>query len=135
MTNLARLATNPDAEIQGVWIPWVMDIELCIARIGNPKFDAFMSDLVEPFVVIPGQAPNLSEEMKEKFVREATANCVLLDWRNVTNEDGSIRPYTPEEGIKLFEDPAYRDMYKFVVSQANSFSNYAAQKAEVAVKN
>ena len=74
------------------------------------------------------------EEMHEIYL-QATAKCVLLDWKNVDNDDGEPLKYTPEEGLKVLHDDEYHEFQTWLYLQAGSRVRYRKVAQEEAVKN
>lgn len=51
---------------------------------------------------------NLGKDAAEVIHRRLLHETILLDWENVTDEEGAPILYTPEEAKRLLEDPSLR---------------------------
>ena len=70
-----------------------------------------------------------STESRQRAIK-VFAYSILFNWRNINNEDGNPRIYTPEEGIILLTK-ADR-LYDYLLDQVQTDSNY--QEATIAEK-
>src|SRR5687768_6005127 len=82
---ISRLRTDQKKEAEGVWVPVGEGLEIRVARIGNPAYEAFLRRETRPVqrAVRAGMAdPKAMEEISNR----AMARHVLLDWRNLEDE-------------------------------------------------
>ncbi len=129
MAKLSAIRTDTGKENDGVWIPFELGIELKIARWNNPKFKALQDTLTDRRKVLLDKV-FLPEEAALDVEKEAVAQTILLDWRNVEGEDGQPLAYSAEAAVKLFKDPEYKDLYTFVRWSAMQKENFRKQAKE-----
>lgn len=134
MAKLSSLRIDAGKDLEGVWTSYAVGIELKIARLGNPNYRAYMRKIGRPHKAQLRHGL-MDDDKLEMLSKEALAHTVLLDWRNVEDDNGTPIQYTPERGLELFEDPEYADLYSFVVDFANTAENYRNQEMQEAVKN
>tara|TARA_R100000458_G_C8278525_1_gene254896 strand:+ start:12824 stop:13225 length:402 start_codon:yes stop_codon:yes gene_type:complete len=128
------LKTNPEAETEGVWVTYEdTDIQLKIARIGNPKFDAFVAKKSAPHLdkIRKGEA----NELQENITQQAVAHTILVDWKNIDDENGKPIPYSGKKSEEFLSDPSLRDFYKFVLVTSNQAENFRYEAQQEAVGN
>lgn len=85
MAFLTSVASNPDAEREGVWTPYMDGIYLRVARMWNPKHDQRIAALTVEASEVHG--PNMTEEVKAEIQLYAAADVILTDWACV---DGDV---------------------------------------------
>ena len=134
MAKLSLVKTDPEREIDGVWVTYELDIELKIARIGNTAFDDLVRTLSEPH--LKGiRNKRLKPEQLEAITKKAAAETLLVDWKNIEGEDGKKIKYSSKKALEFFDDPTLSDMYKFVVITANEAELYRQEIDEDSVGN
>tara|TARA_R100000152_G_C6770739_1_gene197026 strand:+ start:646 stop:1107 length:462 start_codon:yes stop_codon:yes gene_type:complete len=129
MAKLNSLKADSVAESEGVWVTWDHGVELKIARLNNPSFQAEIRKLTAPLTkrIRAGQVPD--DEM-EALSQKAMASHILVGWRNIEDEDGKPLKYTPKRAHELLTDPGLRDLYQFVLTQANERELFRLQTEE-----
>ena len=130
---LSRIATDPKMEQDGVWVNYLGDIRLKIARMGTPKYMEHLAKISKPH-----KSKIRTTEQDIDLIRGLTNQClaatVLLDWENVQADSEDI-VYTPEIGLKMIIDPQYHDFRQFVLQQSQDAEEYRAKSVEDSVKN
>ena len=118
MAKLNTLKADSAKESDGVWVSWEHGVELKIARLNNPNFQAEIRKLTAPLTkkIRSGQ---VADGEMEALSQKAMASHVLVGWRNIEDEDGKPLKYTPKRSLDLLTDPGLRDLYQFVLTQAN----------------
>lgn len=122
MAKISRLRLREDAN-DGVWVPYALDIELCVARMPNPRYDAYIKKLQRP-VLRQIREETLPDDQLQEIVREAMAHTVLTGWRNIQDDDGADVAYSPDRALAYFKDPEYADLLEFVHQHARKAANY-----------
>ena len=119
MARLNRIATSTDLASEGQWVefcpaqgPDDEALELKIARVGNPNYNQRLQELVRPH---RRKVRMGFDEDLEEFVRIAVAECVLVDWRGLQDDDGKAIPYSKEKSVEILTDPVYSDVFDFVM--------------------
>jgi len=101
-----------------------------IAPIGNPKQVEENLKLMS-YTDTPEQEMSVHEKKLESC--GILARSVLLDWTDVTNEDGTVRPYTSEAGMEILYH--FDDFRNWMVEQANSLVKQKEERKEKLLKN
>ena len=130
MPNLRSLyKTDQTKEEEGVWIDFGNGIKLRIARLGNPKYNAYLRRIGKPhqMSIRNGSA---SQATVEDLTIRAIAKHVLLGWEGV-DEDNELVPYTEEKALEYLR--TMRDFYQQVLelsSDANQFREEELKEEE-----
>ena len=133
MARLNRIATDTEKASEGQWVEFCpaqdendKPLELKIARIGNPVYTQRLQALVRPHrrKVRMGFDDDL-----EQFVKVAVAECCLVDWRGLDDEDGKPVAYSKAKSVEILTNPIYSDLLDFVMD----VGGYAAVYREEAV--
>ena len=123
-----RFATDKNLSQQGVWI----DIDLedggkpmgfklaCLGR-SNRKWASEASRVYRAHKRKIDAGLMSDEESIERSLK-VFCNTVLLDWRNVDDEDGQPIQYSPDEGYKLLI--SCDKLYDYLLEESQEVSNY-----------
>ncbi len=130
---LSTLRLDPALCDRGVWVGYLGDVRLRIARAGNPQYEEAVRRIAAQRLGASAEDPD--EAFWEGVAREATAETILLGWENVTDDDGAPIEYTPARALALFADPCFREFYRFVTFESTRASRYRARALEVAAGN
>jgi hypothetical protein len=129
-----HLRTDASKEAEGVWIDAGGGLRLRIARLNNPKYNAYLNELLRPHRETLRGFGEIDPEVIQTVTIKAMAKCVLLGWENLTeyakNLDGTLRlvdgepfevnvPYTVEKA----------EEYLRIADFSNVVSNYARSAA------
>ena len=71
----------------------------------------------------------------EEISIEAMAHHVLLGWKDIEDDDGNPLEYSPETALELLRDPGLRDLYQFVLTQANERALFRQEVEEESKEN
>jgi len=135
MAKLRDHASDLDLENQGVWVPWRAGIQLRIARAGRKAHNECVQRLGRAHRgLIRMDTPEARAKVTE-VTHRAAAESLLLDWKNVEDDDGNPLPYTAEVGYRYLSDEAFRDLYEFVTVTANDATVYLQDLREDALGN
>ena len=130
MVKLNSLKVDPVRQTEGIWFPWEQGVELKIARLGNPKFDARLRELVEE-----AKERGQKEPDAEAATVAAMAETVLTGWKGIEGEDGKPWRYTPQRALELLTDESLGDLYKFVLMKAAESAHFRMVEDQEAVGN
>ena len=122
MANIELIKTSVQKETDGVWVDFA-GIGLRIARARNPKYQEVLRSLVEPRKK-DIRDDKLDIEDFNKILDEVRAKTILLDWKNLQDNDGKEIPYSSEMALKFFRDPELKDFYKFVMAVSDDADQY-----------
>lgn len=123
MAKLTTLKADASKESGGVWVEWEHGVSLLVARLNNTGFQAAIRELTTPHTK-EIRSGKISDAKMEELSRKAMATHVLLDWKNIEDDDGAPLEYTPEMAFELLNDPGLRDLYQFVLTTANERELY-----------
>jgi len=105
---LSSLFTDPEKENAGVWVTYASGFEVKIARLNSKKYKEFMlrigKDRARSF-----ENKTMDPDEADNIMREAIANTILLDWRNMYDK-GKPVPFSKELALEIMEK-SY-DFYK-----------------------
>jgi len=132
--NIERIKTDVSKETDGTWVPFVLGIELKIARAGNPKYKECIRKLVEPVTKEIRNETATLEDFADILIK-VRAKTILLDWKNLDDKDGNPIPYSSVKAEEFFRDPELQDFYKFVVATSESSADFKKALIEDAEKN
>jgi hypothetical protein len=118
---------------EGVWVAWEDGIALKIGRIGNPLSKKLAEDHAAKNQA--RKEAGLPEEPYSVLELRLLTEAILLDWRNVDDDNGAPLPYTPQEGAKILADPAYADLKDFIQAQALKRENFTEAGMRATEKN
>tara|TARA_R110000824_G_scaffold279432_9_gene467633 strand:- start:912 stop:1316 length:405 start_codon:yes stop_codon:yes gene_type:complete len=134
MAKLSRLRSDSKKETEGVWVEWEHGVSLLIARLNNPGFQSRVRVLTAKHTkaIRSGSFPDGD---MEEVSKSAMAHHVLLGWKNIEDEDGGELAYSAEKALEFLTDPDLRDMYQFVLTQANERDLYRREVEEDSAGN
>lgn len=114
--------TDKRLERDGVWADLGGGARLLIARLSNPRFTARYAALCEPHrrAIQLGTFP---KEQLDALGVKAMAECVLLDWQGIEDDEGGMSvAYTSEIAEKYLNE--YPDLLRFVTEFSAEMSNF-----------
>ncbi len=138
MARLNRIKTNTEQGTEGQWIEFCPAqgdepaLELKIARVGNPKYNQRLQELVRPH---RRKVRMGFDEDLEEFVKQAVAECVLVGWRGLQDNSGKEIPYSKEKSVELLTNPEYSDLFDFVMDVGGDAALYREHALEEAAGN
>ena len=113
-----EFAFDETLSVEGVWVSIGDGADLLVARMNNPKYRKHLRRALLPYTRRGG---TMSEKQNREVLVDATANCILLDWKGMS-EDGKVLKYSVEEAKRLFFD--YEDFFQLVIGLAADNENY-----------
>lgn len=129
---LDSLKTNLESEVGGVWFDYPgTPIKLKIARAGNIEFDK------EFRKILKGTRMSILEIETDAFDLQklAVAKHILIDWKGVIDEDGSLVIYDSDKGLEMFNDDEFYSFYKFVLRCSESSEKFSFGAEETILGN
>ena len=120
-------------ETEGVWFDYG-PIQLKMARAGggNKKYAASLAKRMKPYQGAL-QFDSLPQETRERIIQEVYAEAVILDWKDVLDDNEEPIPFTYENVIDLLQ--SYPEIFNMVLTEATRFSNFKFAEDEYTVKN
>ena len=123
MARISSLKSDHKKETEGVWVEWEHGVSLLVARLNNPGFQAFVRKATKERTK-DIRSGSFSDGEMERVSIEAMGHHVLLGWKNIESDDGEPLEWTAERAVELLSDPDLRDLYQFVLTQANERELY-----------
>lgn len=134
MANINSIKTDLQKETDGVWMPYSLDIAVKVARARNSKYQEVLRARIDPLKKGIREESISMDELNELLL-EVRAETILLDWKNIEDENDKAIPYSVEQAIKFFKDPELKDFYNFVVTISESSERYKKDLVKEAEKN
>jgi hypothetical protein len=134
MASLSKFRFDMDKSVQGVWVPFAADIEVKIARLYNPEFNRYYAEIREPHLTRL-RNKNGQDKTGAELMKDAVANCIIKDWKNLQDDDGKTIKYSPEKALEIISDEANALFYDFILDVAGTLQFFFIQQKEQAVKN
>lgn len=126
--------TNPAAEVAGIWIDYAEGVSMKIARTGgaNTEYASYLANQLLPhkFQLDRGTLPG--EKFREILIG-AFANCVLKDWKGVTDCKGKPVEFSVENAKKVLAE--YPELFNDLQAHANNYRRFAQETLEETAKN
>lgn len=114
-----EFGTNKEAEVSGVWVE-MGGFSIKVARLSNPKYRNRVKELGAP-LRNRSRMTDTDIVRLEEIQRQAVAEHVLLDWKDVEDADGPVE-YSAEVGEDYFI--RYPDFYNLVVQVAGDMKTF-----------
>ncbi|MBB76531.1 MAG: hypothetical protein CMJ75_18660 [Planctomycetaceae bacterium] len=131
MAKLGDFATDLNKERDGIWFRYHgSDFECRIARIGNPNFEGAKRRALRDEKVRRAVEGGLTVKESKHALAPLVAEYILVDWRGLEDDDGNPLPYSIEKATEMLRDDRYRDVYDWVLNQANNGDFFLATEAE-----
>ena len=111
---LSSIKKDVAAAEAGVWINGVMgDLDVKIASAGNRKYLESLRNAMKPY---QRNIKNVSDEIFLEIQNKCVAKHVLVDWRNLQDDNGVDIPYSYEKAAELLQDPENEEFRKTVIN-------------------
>ena len=79
------------------------------------------------------QHGTIPAERLEKIIIETYAQCIVMDWKNITTADGTEWPFSVANCIKLLTD--LPDVFRIIRDESDDMENYLQSTIEDDSKN
>lgn len=127
--DLNDFRTDKGAKQNGVWIEFGGGAEFKIASFDNPSFTDAFRKAAKPYTDLGRKIP---EEDQAAIMAKCMAQFIVLDWKNVFENDKAL-PYSVANAERLLtEIEMVRDR---LIVEARSLENFKAQAREETEKN
>jgi len=131
---LSELRTDVSKSEEGVWCDVGEGFAIKVARIGHPKYQAYIAKLTKPHTR-QIRRQGIGAPILRDIQRKATAKYLLLDWRNLHDDDGNEIPYSETKALELLSDPQYDEFLELVLEYAQDTEIFRAEDEADAEKN
>lgn len=110
---------------------------LCVlvAERDNPKHRAALARLQIDNIEKLRKGGEEAKAAHDALIVRATAEAILLDWRNLDDDQGQPLPYSADNAEKLLADPALWPFRNFVEDVSATVRGYVAKAEEDAKGN
>lgn len=125
--DLATLRTDKTKEVEGVWMEYVGESKLLIARLRNSKMEEFL------LTKQTSAARRLNDPKYQlRMFRKAVARFVLLGWEKLFLDDVE-QTYSEDLAYEIFTD--YPDFYDTVLAMSQEIDAFKADNLEADAGN
>lgn len=142
MVKLSEIATDLNAEEEGVWAEYVPGFKVKIASTATRAFKEAVEKAHAPYLELmrsdsgkPAEERKFTREMRQKIVREITSRLIVRDWIGWEGDDGKQVPYSPEKALEVLSDPRFHRLESWIDSIASSDEAYRLARVERDRKN
>lgn len=111
------------AQVDGIWVTFYGDLEFLIAREGNPEYNEAMRVALRPHAE-EARDSELTDQTFEELRKRVSSEHVVKGWRNMQDDEGNEIEYSPEKAYEILNDPAYEELWLFVVVQSRKYEKY-----------
>jgi hypothetical protein len=134
MAKLTKFRTDAHKERGGQWFPFREGIEFLIASIECAAYQgAFRAALKQHKHRLRADA--IDDETMAKMQAKLIADHLLLDWKNVDDDDGKPLTFSTAAAERFLADPQLRSVAKFVLECAGDEAAYRAETQEAVKGN
>lgn len=133
MAKFSTIYNQDKAAIEeGVWADVGYGIKVKVRSFDSAHTKALRKKLQEPYAALMRMGKEIPEDEQNKIFTQLIANSSLLDW-NLTEEDDTAIPFTPEVAEKLFEQEP--DFLRDVIAVLTSRETFKKRAREDDSKN
>jgi hypothetical protein len=124
---------DAEKEARGVWLP-IGPYQFLIARAGghNTEFKKLAAKKFKPYAVAINNE-TLPEGIALDLLVEVFVETVVLDWKDVGDENGNELPYSKETAKKMLAE--LPDLMAEIREAASKISNFRSDNLEAAAGN
>jgi len=134
MGKLSALRVDLKKANGGVWQELEAGIEFLIAKKPNDAYEDKLAVLSEPYSD-EIRARTLSPELDKELTLRAIVGTVLLDWRNVDDDEGNPIEFTEDKAFEILKDSQYIDVYNWILLKAHAYHLYRVESKKAEAKN
>lgn len=130
---LSDLASDPVATEQGEWvdtIPEMGDLRLKVRGIGNADWRRIQTKLIDAVPRSKRTGTRIDPEEIDRITTVCLHQACLLDWQNLSGDDGKPLAYSRDFALELLSKPEYRKFREAVVWAATVVGEQAAVRIE-----
>lgn len=123
--------TNRKSEVDGVWEDFGGGTTVLIARIGNENYQKVFRRISKPYQNAIRRG-TLGNDKAEDLLIQAMADCIVLDWKGLKEDDKPVK-FSKEECVRVLKE--YKDFRDHVSELANSMEIFRQEMDSEAEKN
>ncbi len=121
---IIAFATDKEKELEGVWFPLGDGLEILVARMNNTNYTSRVRKQMQPYQST-FQRKALKEDAAEAIQNKAMAGTIVLDWKDMQDEDGAEGPFSEEICVKYLQ--LYPEFKKAILEFAGNMDNYVLE--------
>lgn len=139
MSLFKQFGTSKEAEQDGIWVEYgpnedgtIPGFKITRMTNTNKRWLKAHERITRPhrFAI---DRKTIDEGLAQKLMIQVLAEGILLDWRNVNDEDGKPLAFTKENAVWLLL--ALPDLYNELNQKANEVANFRKEERELEAKN
>ena len=134
MARITEIMADLEKVEKGRWVDYAAGIKLLVASINNSQYRQARQRILRPHQHAI-RSGTFSPEHIMDLLKPTAARHLLLDWTNLEEEDGQSIPYSADRALKFFRDPAFAELYAFVLETAGESEFFRKQQFEDSLKN
>jgi len=131
--DLGTTKVSVEKSTDGVWVDIDEKTKLKIARFLNPKHRAYVNRAMDPYKRA-SRIGQLDDATTDKVEIEAIANCILIDWKGIT-ENGEEVKYSVKKAIAYLSDPSLPHFISMVRELSNEMALFHEDTVQDASTN
>lgn len=133
MAKLSAARGDDVKAAEGVWVEHELGFRFLVRRMPNEQYVKLRRKLMKPMV--RKLRTTIDLEATDLVTKEAVARTVLANWEKIEDDEGKPIPFSAEKALEVFQNPAYEDIYNFIVAEAQDLANFEADDKKKAVGN
>lgn len=117
MAKLSKIKRDTSLSENGVWVNNVVD-DICVkvAANNNKKYLNEIQRLMKPYQRSYKSMGDSFNDIFTDIQNKAIAKAILLDWKNVEDDDGKQLVYSETEAYNLLKDPENKEFRDLIIS-------------------
>ncbi|HUV62333.1 MAG TPA: hypothetical protein VMW24_00475 [Sedimentisphaerales bacterium] len=134
MARITEIMADMEKVEKGRWVDYAADIKLLVANINSSDYREARQRILRPHQrgIRSGM---MIGEMVTDLLKPAVARHLLLGWQNLQDEKGKNLPYSADKALEFFKNPAFVDLYFFVLETAGESEMFRKAEFEDSTKN
>ena len=104
MSLYSRFGFDQKLADQGNWIPVGEGVEFKLRRMNSTFVQEKKKELESPHEALQRSGGEIPEDVMKGILMNLLAQSVILDWRNVTDRDNNVIPFTIEAAKNLLKE-------------------------------
>ena len=130
MAKLSKIKRDANAAENGVWVNNVVD-DICVkvAAENNKRYTDEVQRLMKPHQKSYKNNPSFNDIFTD-IQNKAMAKAILLDWKNMQNDDETPLEYSEAAAYTLLKDPENKEFRDLIMSLAAENEVFRKEVAE-----
>ncbi len=118
----------------GKWF-WLVENEMGfkVRAAGAEAVIEYRDTLIEPYQNLIKATGELPKEVREDIGFKVMANAIVVDWKGIPAEDGSLIPFSTDAAYALFKK--LEPLADFVIAQSNNAQLFKNEQREATAGN